>query len=177
MKVSILTTIVATASVAQAAINWTLEKAANPTDDQLDAYAKIEEAMKLAAERHARLGTAQKTITVTYTPGVPTAEANTGGTLRFGTSRDFMTERTALHEISHTLGVGLSDGYKSRCASGDWPTALPLLRSWDGDDATIHCGGYHFWPYGLNYDNEWSDEAADRHVLLINAMLADGMAA
>ncbi|KAK2047538.1 ricin B lectin [Colletotrichum somersetense] len=176
MKVSILTTIVAAASGAQAAINWTLDKAANPTDDQLDAYTKIEAAMTAAAARHARLGTAEKTITVYYQPGVPTAEANTSGTLRFGTSRDFMTERTALHEISHTLGVGLSATFKSRCASGDWPAANPLLRSWDGDDAKIQCGGYHFWPYGLNYETEWSEEAADRHVQLINAMLTDGLA-
>ncbi|KAK1987823.1 ricin B lectin [Colletotrichum cereale] len=177
MKLSILTTIVAAASVAQAAINWSLEKAANPTDDQLDAYAKIEEAMTLAAARHARLGTAEQTVWVTYTPGVPTAEAGFNGALRFGTDRAFMNERTALHEISHTLGVGQTDAWRSKCASGDWATAAPLLRSWDGDDAKIECGGVHFWPYGLNFNNEWSEETADRHVQIINAMIADGMAA
>ncbi|KAK2018905.1 ricin B lectin [Colletotrichum eremochloae] len=177
MKFSILSTILAAASVTQATINWTLEKAANPTADETEAYGKIEEVMTLAAARHARLGTAEKTIRVLYTPGVPTAEANTDGVLRFGASRDFMTERTALHEISHTLGVGLTPAFNSKCASGDWPTALPLLRSWNGDDAKIECGGKHFWPLGLNYENEWSEEAGDHHVLMINAMLADGMAA
>jgi hypothetical protein len=36
------------------------------------------------------------------------------------------------------------------------------------------CGG-HFWPYGLNYDNEWSDANAYQHVKMVWAMRASGM--
>ena len=86
-------------------------------------------------------------------------------------------ERTALHEIAHTLGVGQRKAFDDRCASGNWPTALPLLRSWDGASAKISCGGSHFWPYGLNYETEWSSQAGDRHCLIVKAMLDDGMAA
>ncbi|KAK1702845.1 ricin B lectin [Colletotrichum lupini] len=175
MKLSLLAVIVASASAAQGAITWTLEKAANPTADQGDAYTKIEAAMKLAVARHAKQGKASKTIRVYYTPGVPTAEANYNGDLRFGSNRSYMNERTALHEISHTLGVGQTAAFDSKCASGNWATALPLLRSWDGSSAKISCGGSHFWPYGLNYDTEWSETNADRHVKIINAMIADGM--
>ncbi|GJC85712.1 hypothetical protein ColLi_08550 [Colletotrichum liriopes] len=175
MKLSLLTIVVAAASTAQGAITWTLEKAANPTDDQKDAYTKIEAAMKLAAARHAKLGNAEKTIRVSYTPGVPTAEASYNGDLRFGSNRSYMNERTALHEIAHTLGVGQTSAFNSKCSSGDWPKAAPLLNSWDGSNAKISCGGGHFWPHGLNYDNEWSETNADRHVQIINAMLADGM--
>lgn len=175
MKFAILAAIAAYASVASAAITWTLEKASSPTSDQSDAYTRIEAAMKLAVARHARLGTASKTIRVYYTPGVPTAEANYNGDLRFGSDRAYMTERTALHEISHTLGVGQTTAFDTLCASGNWPTALPLLRSWDGSSATISCGGSHFWPYGLNYETEWSETNGDRNVLMVNAMIKDGM--
>lgn len=61
-----------------------------------------------------------------------------------------MTERTAMHEISHTLGIGQTAAFNTKCAANDWATATPLLRSWDGASAKINCGGGHIWPYGLN---------------------------
>ncbi|KAI1338828.1 hypothetical protein F5Y15DRAFT_98972 [Xylariaceae sp. FL0016] len=175
MRFSILALALAYASSASAAITWSLEKASNPTSDQSEAYTKIEAAMKLAVARYAKYTTASKTIRVYYTPGVPTAEASYNGDLRFGSDRQYMTERTALHEISHTLGVGQTAAFNSMCASGNWPTALPLLRSFDGSSATISCGGSHFWPYGLNYETEMSETNAVRHCKMVNAMLADGM--
>ncbi|KAK1997579.1 ricin B lectin [Colletotrichum falcatum] len=175
MKVSLVFTVAALASAAQSVITWTLQKAANPTADQTDAYNKIEAAMRLAVARHSQLGSATKNLRVYYTPGVPTAEANYNGDVRFGTNRAYMSERTALHEISHTLGIGQTAAFDRKCAAGDWASALPLLRSWDGSQAIINCGGSHIWPYGLNYDNEWSETNANRHVQLINAMIRDGM--
>ncbi|KAH6613924.1 hypothetical protein C7974DRAFT_66957 [Boeremia exigua] len=175
MKLSILVPALACLSTTQAAISWTLAKASAPTADQLDAYTRIESAMRLAAARYNRLGSATKSIRVAYAPGVPTAEANFNGDLRFGSNRAYMNERTALHEISHTLGIGQTAAFDRKCAAGDWRTALPLLRSWDGSAAVINCGGSHIWPYGLNYDTEWSESNANRHVQLLNAMIADGL--
>ncbi|EFQ36786.1 ricin B lectin [Colletotrichum graminicola] len=175
MKLSLVVTIVAYAATAQSAITWTVQKVTNPTADQTDAYNRTEAAMRLAVARHSRLGSAIKNLRVYYTPGVPTAEANYNGDVRFGTNRAYMNERTALHEISHTLGVGQTAEFDRKCAAGDWASALPLLRSWDGAGAVINCGGSHIWPYGLNYDNEWSETNANRHVRLINAMIRDGM--
>ncbi|RYP29512.1 hypothetical protein DL767_006702 [Monosporascus sp. MG133] len=175
MRFPILAVIAAYASAVSGAITWRLEKAANPTADQADAYSRIEAAMRLAVARYSRYSDASKTIRVYYAPGVPTAEANYNGDLRFGSNRAYMTERTAMHEISHTLGVGQTAAFNQRCAANNWPTATPLLRSWDGPSARINCGGGHFWPYGLNYDNEWSETNANRHVQLVDAMLADGM--
>ena len=164
-------------STATAAITWTLQRASNPTADQSAAYTRINAAMTAAVARHQRLTPSiSKTIRVYYTPGVPTAEANYNGDLRFGSNAAYQTERTALHEIAHTLGVGQRTAFDDRCASGNWPKALPLLRSWDGQSAKISCGGGHFWPYGLNYETEWSSQAGDRHCLLVKAMLDDGMA-
>jgi hypothetical protein len=163
------------ACTASARITWTLQKTTNPTADQKDAYAKITTAMTAAVARYHKFTDANKTIRVAYSPGVPTAEANYNGDLRFGSNRAYMTERTAMHEISHTLGVGQTAAFNTKCASGNWPKALPLLRSFDGPNAKITCGGSHFWPYGLNYETEWSETNANRHVQMVNAMLADGM--
>ncbi|KAL2152729.1 hypothetical protein VTH82DRAFT_5914 [Thermothelomyces myriococcoides] len=165
-------------SLAAATLTFQVQRTGNSADEQ-DAYGRIEAAMQAAVNRYNRLAPlAQKQITVQYVPSVPTADGNFNGNIRFGADRAYMTERTALHEISHTLGVGQTRAFDDRCAAGPsgWPTAIELLRSWDGPDAVINCGGGHFWPYGLNYENEMSETNAERHCLLVNAMLADGLA-
>jgi hypothetical protein len=164
-------------SVISAAITWKLQKSANPTADQADAYKRIEAAMRLAVKRYSKFSNrATKSITVQYSPGVPTAESGFGGTLKFGKERVYMNERTALHEIAHTLGIGQTQAFKTRCAANNWPSATTLLRTWDGPNAKINCGGGHIWPYGLNYDREMSETNANRHCQLIDAMLVDGLA-
>ncbi|KAF9738562.1 hypothetical protein PMIN02_005882 [Paraphaeosphaeria minitans] len=178
MKFSLLVTALVHAStVSCAAISYTIQRASNPEADQTDAYNKIDAAMKLAIARYGRYCNAKctKKITATYEPSVPTADGNYNGNIRFGSNRSYMNERTAMHEISHTLGVGQTENFDSLCASGNWKTALPLLRSFDGSSAKISCGGSHFWPYGLNYDTEWSETNANRHVQMMQAMLNDGM--
>jgi hypothetical protein len=88
-----------------------------------------------------------------------------------------MTERTALHEIAHTIGVGTSAGWSRLGGSGTWTgaQATALVRQYDGSGAKISTGGGHFWPYGLNYENEFSNTAADRHVRIVAAMVRDGL--
>jgi hypothetical protein len=158
------------AAGAFAALTWSLSRNPNPSQDEIDAYNRIETSMNAAVGRYNQLAPdASKTITV------PTADGSFNGNIRFGSNRSYMNERTALHEISHTLGVGTTWSFDSRCASGDWPNALPVLRSFDGPDAVINCGGSHFWPYGLNYDDEWSETNAVRHCQIVNAMVRDGL--
>ncbi|WP_128430659.1 hypothetical protein [Streptomyces cyaneus] len=161
---------------AAATITWTLERAGNPTEDQRTAYDLITKAMNAAVARYNNLSDLGKTITVRYDPGVPTADGNINGTIRFG-NRSYMNERTALHEIAHTIGVGTSSGWSRLGGSGTWTgaQATALVRQFDGAGAKISTGGGHFWPYGLNYDNEFSNTAADRHVQIVAAMVRDGL--
>lgn len=177
MKLSAVLSATAFGIFASAKLTYTItNKASDPTSDQKDAYTKIAAAMDAAIARHDALGsTASKTLTVEYNTGVGTADGSSNGNMRFGSNRGYMTERTALHEIAHTMGVGTTTSFNDLCASGDWKTALPLMKSWEGDDATISCGGGHFWPYGLNYETEMSDKNADRHVEMLNAMIVDGL--
>ncbi|MFB7930947.1 MULTISPECIES: hypothetical protein [Streptomyces] len=162
---------------AAATITWSLVRASNPTEDQRSAYDLITRAMNAAVARYNNLSDLGKTLTVRYEPGVPTADGNINGTIRFGSNRSYMNERTALHEISHTIGVGTSSGWSRLGGSGTWTggQATALVRQYDGSAAKISTGGGHFWPYGLNYDNEWSATAADRHVHIVAAMVRDGL--
>ncbi|WP_149824074.1 hypothetical protein [Streptomyces tailanensis] len=159
-----------------ATITWTLVRASNPTQDQQTAYNLITAAMNKAVARYNNLSDLGKNITVHYNPSVPTADGNINGTIRFG-SRSYMTERTALHEIAHTIGVGTSSGWSRLGGSGTWTgaQATALVRQYDGSSAKISTGGGHFWPYGLNYENEFSNTAADRHVHIVAAMVRDGL--
>ncbi|GAB2714266.1 hypothetical protein [Streptomyces bullii] len=162
---------------AAASITWRLERASSPTSDQQDAYNRITAAMNAAVARYNNLSDLGKAITVRYEPGVPTADGNINGTIRFGSNRGYMTERTALHEIAHTIGVGTSSGWGSLAAGGTWrgAQATALVKQYDGSAAKISTGGGHFWPYGLNYENEFSNTAADRHVRIVAAMVRDGL--
>ncbi|MEU0211545.1 hypothetical protein ABZ235_20950 [Streptomyces canus] len=163
--------------VEAATITWTLERASNPTADQQAAYALITAAMNAAVARYNNLSDLGKSITVRYDTSVPTADGNLNGTIRFGSNRSYMTERTALHEIAHTIGVGTSSGWSSLGGSGTWTgaQATALVRQFDGSSAKLSTGGGHFWPYGLNYENEFSGTAADRHVQIVAAMVRDGL--
>jgi hypothetical protein len=162
---------------AAATINWTLERASNPTQDQKTAYDLITKAMNAAVTRYNNLSDLGKAITVRYDPSVATADGSNNGTIRFGSDRGYMTERTALHEIAHTLGVGTNASWNTLAAGGTWhgAQATALVKQFDGSGATLSTGGGHFWPYGLNYENEFSGTAADRHVRIVAAMVRDGL--
>lgn len=176
---AVIAPLAATSTPAEAAgrMTYTLYTEANPTADQADAYDRIRAAMDAAVSRYNEFSDFDRHLNVYYVPGVPTAEASIDGTIRFGENRGFMQERTALHEISHTVGNGTADAWYAMCQNGQWtgPNGNAKLAEFDGAGAVLNCGGSHIWPYGLNYDNEMSDLNADRHVQLIWAMIADGM--
>ena len=133
--------------------------------------------MTAATQRWDRLAGLSHHVNVSYTPGVPTAEASSNGDLRFGSDRSYMTEGTALHELAHTLGVGTTWSWDTVCYDGRYHggKATALLQTWEGPDAVIWCDAAHFWPYGLNYPDEFSEQAFDRNVLLVEAMREDGV--
>lgn len=114
-----------------------------------------------------------KSITVTYNAGVATADANWNGSLRFGGT--WPGHRVALHEISHTLGVGTTSNWANLMTGGTWdgPRASALARQFDGDATVLRGDAAHFWPYGLNFDSEASTVNNLRHVAMVYALRAD----
>jgi hypothetical protein len=160
-------------------VSWNLVKASNPTADQKDAYTKITTAMNAAVSMYNGQTSVTKSITVYYEPSVATADGNINGTIRFGSNRSYMTQCTAMHEIGHTLGVGTSSKWTSLMVNGVWKgaNATAMIRSMVGESSTSVIKGdrTHFWPYGLNYNSEWSTVNGQRHARIVGAMKKDGM--
>jgi hypothetical protein len=137
-----------------------------------DRKKRITDAMDAAVALYNTHGVFKKQVWANNSPGTPTADANYEGWINFGGS---INTRVALHEISHTLGIGTHPNWQANIRDGKWTGrhALAQLREFDGKDAVLHTDRMHFWPYGLNFDNESSKENDVRHVLMVAAMRKD----
>jgi len=137
-----------------------------------DIRAQIIYAMEGAVAEYNRYGTFNKVLTANYNSGVPTAQASYSGWIDFGGSRNY---RVALHEISHTLGVGTGPNFCGLTSGGIWIGAngVAQVRQFDGPSANLNTDCTHIWPYGLNYDNEAGTENCRRHVLMVGALRKD----
>jgi Ricin-type beta-trefoil lectin domain-like len=162
---------------AQGQLGWQFSSTANmPADVQ----ARITAAMNDACARYnAASAWPARTVNVEYNTGVGTADANSANNnIRFGPNSSYQNTRTAMHELGHIWGVGQTGGwYANISSSGQFTGAITTatIRALEGPGSIINTGGGHFWPYGLNYDNEWSEAAAYRHVKIVFAKRADGM--
>lgn len=111
-----------------------------------------------------------------YKSGVPTAQGAPSsddgkGSIDFGTQ---MNRRTALHEMSHVMGMYVY-GWQ-------WKNVL-CTGSWHGEKAnavagqTLSCDNSHgsVWPWGMNYDNEYSVANGKKQVDVQYALRQDTM--
>lgn len=139
-----------------------------PADKRAAIIAAMEEAVGLYNSN----GYFPKNLVANYDAGVPTAQAGYGGWMDFGNS--FGT-RVTLHEIAHTLGCGTHWAWAYQQSGGQWTGAetIRYARLFDGPSAGVSCDTMHFWPYGLNYDHEYSAQSAVRHVKIVAAMRRD----
>jgi hypothetical protein len=137
-----------------------------------DRKKRIVDAMEAAVDFYNKHGNFKKEVTANNSPGTPTADANISGWINWGGS---INRRVALHEISHTLGIGTHPNWQKNIKDGLWTGkhALAQLREFDGKDAVLHADRQHFWPYGLNFDNESSPENDIRHVRMVDALRKD----
>ena len=161
---------------AEGGVTYTLHKSANPTEDELDAYKRITEAMDSAVYIYNKYTNLSKFINVYYSTGVPTAEASSNGDLRFGKDRNYMFVGTAMHEMAHTMGMGTTSEYQAMMSGGVFKgeKAQAVLREIDGPDAELHGDSQHFWPYGLNYRSEvHSEQDLINHARIVEAMYQD----
>ena len=156
-----------------AAIEYTLHKSENPTEDELEAYKRITTVMDSAVKLYNTYSNLSKFINVYYAPGVPTAEASSNGDLRFGENRSYMVVPTAMHEMGHTMGIGTTSEYAATCVDGVFRNdkVQAKLREMDGPDAELHCDRQHIWPYGLNQASEAkSEQDLINHVLIVETI-------
>lgn len=134
--------------------------------------ARIVAAMDAAVALYNEHGEFNRVLRVSYSPGTPTADANFNGHIRFGGQ---IGRRTALHEIGHTLGVGTHRSWQRFMVDGKWTgrAAISMLEAFDGPGAVLKGDRQHFWPYGLNFDNESSPVNDIRHIKLVAAFRED----
>ena len=159
----------------QGLISYELSRATNPTAAEETAYASITEAMDTALSFYNCYTDITKPLAVSYVPSVPTADGNVNGSIRFG-SMASMNHITAMHEISHTLGIG-SPQFQALIVNGIFTgtNATNLLRTITGNpEDEVHGDNQHFWPYGLNFTSEvTSDDDLVNHCRLVLAMRLD----
>lgn len=157
-------------------ITYSLARADSPSQDQADAYERITNAIEKALSIYNCYTDIEKALNVQYNPSVATADGNPNGSIRFG-SRASMNFVTAMHEISHVLGVGADGAYDPLIVGGVYtgPIATAKLRELTGDpSAEIHGDTQHFWPYGLNYESEYeSEQDGINHCYLVTAIRED----
>ena len=157
-------------------VEYHLNKSANPTQDEQEAYKLITAAMDSAIFLYNKYSDLSKHIEVYYSTGVPTAEASSNGDLRFGKDRNYMFVGTAMHEMAHTMGRGTTSEYQKMFKDGVFQgeKAQKVLKEIDGPDAVLKGDSQHFWPYGLNYRSEVkSEQDLINHVKVVNAMYQD----
>ncbi len=139
-------------------------------DTPADKVPAIRDAMDFAMAHTNTLGAFTGNIWVVYGAGTPTADASFRGQIRFGGS---IGRRVALHELAHWLGSGSVWQWSAAVANGRFTGALvdARIRAFEGSSAWLSADGLHFWPYGLNYDNEFSE--TQRNAQLVSAQVAD----
>lgn len=161
---------IALAAPARAQLTWSLVDGNEswPADKR----AAIIAAMDAAVALYNANGHFPKALTVKYDASVPTANGSNNGRINFGGS---IGTRVALHEISHTLGVGTDTQWDTKISSGKWTGtfALNRVKLFDGPSATVGCDGAHFWPYGLNFDTEDGTTNRVRHIKMVAALRRD----
>ena len=168
--------LVSVSSVFAGNVEYHLNKSANPTQDEQEAYKLITAAMDSAVFLYDKYSDLSKHIEVYYSTGVPTAEASSNGDLRFGKDRNYMFVGTAMHEMAHTMGMGTTSEYQKMFKDGVFQgeKAQKVLKEIDGPDAVLKGDSQHFWPYGLNYKSEvHSEQDLINHVKVVNAMYQD----
>ncbi len=153
-----------------AQLTWSL--AGSNASWPADKRTAIVNAMTEAAALYNAHGHFPKSLWINYDPSVPTANGNYNGAINFGGS---INTRVALHEISHTLGVGQFSTWNTNRSGNTWTGtfAINRVRLFNGPTATLSADAAHFWPYGLNFDSEDGTTNRIRHIKMVSAMRRD----
>lgn len=156
-------------------VTYTLNQAANPTNEQKNAYAKIKIAMDSSVYYYNTYTSITKKITANYEPSVSTADGNSNGNIRFGSNVSYMVALTAMHEIAHTVGVGTTTQWSKLIVNGAYQGKNGIAALKEIDSTVILKGdSQHFWPYGLNYSSEVKSNAdLINHCKIVNAIYKD----
>lgn len=124
-------------------------------------------------------------ISVTYSPGTPTADCGYGGGMRVGANASYQQPGTIMHEALHGIGVGThgiwwNGEMRSGGDRGDWlgDRVTEALRFWDNNTTGVITGdNTHLWPYGCNgaHEDTHSDNLYCMMGIIAQALNEDGL--
>lgn len=139
-------------------------------DTPADKVAAIRDAMDFGIAHTNAIAAFTGNIRVVFGAGTPTADASFLGQIRFGGS---IGRRVALHEMAHWLGSGSVREWDGLVVGGRFTgtRANARIKAFAGPDAVMNADGAHFWPYGLNFDREFSE--TQRNTQMVSAQFAD----
>lgn len=159
---------------------YTLNEDVNADANTKAAYIRIKAAFDGATAYYNNFTSIVKHITVNYSPGTPTADANFAGNVRVGPDSRYQQIGTAMHEMAHSVGVGQHAKYWELMVSGKWQgkRANEILQMMSNDPlAYVKGDSQHFWPNGIN--GYWEDTASEDlyilHALILQGMKTDGL--
>lgn len=140
---------------------------------------RIKAAFDLATTYYNNFTSIVKHVTVNYSPGTPTADANFNGWINMGANSAYQKAGTAMHEMAHTVGVGQHSKY-TELMKTTWQgkRANEILQMMTNNSAALVKGdGMHFWPYGVNgaHEDDGSDFLYMMNALILQGMKADGL--
>lgn len=168
--------------------NWVFNNAEGAQAD--GAYERIVTHVDSALYYYRNYTNLNKFLWVNYSPGTPTADCNIEGWMRVGENSRYQWVGTIQHEMCHALGVGTASNWMSFASPWDKEKATLTLRVMMKDmSATIAHDGLHFWPGGINQQEEVTQGTANdkgtytlkgdlmlkANALIINAMREDGL--
>jgi hypothetical protein len=156
-------------------VSYVLMKGAQEAPEEIKK--QIIQGMDQAVNTYNRYSTFTKVIKVNYDPNIPTAQVGWDGTegeyvMTYGNMFGY---RVTLHELGHAFGAGIHPRWSEFVKDDMWtgPNGIRVLKEIDGPDAVLYADRLHFWPHGMNYDNELTPGADRKHVLLVDAMVKD----
>lgn len=121
-------------------------------------------------------------ISVSYSPGTPTADCGYGGGMRVGANSSYQSVGTIMHEALHGIGVGTHGNWWSGDyrPNGVWygDRVTNALRFWDNNTTTVLSGDdMHLWPYGCNgaHEDTHNDNLYCMMGILAQALNEDGL--
>ena len=124
-------------------------------------------------------------ISVSYSPGTPTADCGYGGGMRVGANASYQQPGTIMHEALHGIGVGThgmwwSADMRSDGNRGTWlgDRVTEAVRFWDNSETAVITGDdTHLWPYGCNgaHEDTHNDNLYCMMGILAQALNEDGL--
>ncbi|WP_442845694.1 hypothetical protein [Leeuwenhoekiella sp. H156] len=165
------------ATIKEGNFTWSFNGTLDPANEN---HSRIKEAFETAMFYYNNFTSITKHVTVNYSPGTPTADANLDGWINMGAKPSYQRAGTAMHEMAHSVGIGTHGKYWELMTDGTWDgkRTLEILDFMtEGKNTMLYGDRMHIWPYGINGANEDSgdDMLYTMHVLVLQGMKSDGL--